>query len=69
MVQSETAVTTAPAGASELYMDSAMDQLPIPLMIGVMVLGVVLVLIAVAPTAVVDRFHKAWLRRYGQPRQ
>jgi hypothetical protein len=32
--------------------------LPLPLMIGIMVLGVVLVLVACAPTAWVDRAHR-----------
>jgi hypothetical protein len=38
-------------------------QLPMPLLIGVMVLGIVLVLLACTPTAWVDRVHKA-IRRY-----
>jgi hypothetical protein len=37
--------------------------LPLPLMIGIMVLGVVLVLVACAPTAWVDRAHREIRKR------
>lgn len=41
-------------------------QLPIPLMIAIMLLGIVLVLIACTPTAWVDRAYKSLRKRYGQ---
>ena len=44
-------------------MAEAYAQLPLPLLIGVMVFGVLLVLAACAPTALVDRIHKAIVRR------
>lgn len=40
--------------------------LPLPLMIGIMVLGVVLVLAACAPTAWVDRVHREIKKRQGE---
>ena len=39
--------------------------LPLPLMIGIMVLGVALVLVACAPTAWVDRAHRKIRERQG----
>jgi len=42
------------------------NELPLGLLIPIMVLGVVLVLVAVSPTAWVDRVHKFIRRRQGK---
>ncbi|MBI5283379.1 MAG: hypothetical protein HY858_16985 [Candidatus Solibacter usitatus] len=39
-------------------MREAYDLLPVPLVLGIMIFGIVLVLAACAPTAWVDRAHK-----------
>ncbi|MBI5085167.1 MAG: hypothetical protein HZB13_11285 [Acidobacteria bacterium] len=44
-------------------MREAYDLLPVPLMAGIMIFGIVLVLAACAPTAWVDRVHKFIAKR------
>ena len=48
-------------------MNDAYAQLPIPLMIGMMLFGIVVVLIACTPTAWVDRAYRALRKRFNPP--
>ncbi len=48
-------------------MNEVYSQMPIPLMIGVMLFGITVVLIACTPTAWVDRAYKALRKRFHQP--
>lgn len=47
---------------SEVY-----GQLPMPLLIGLMLFGITVVLIACMPSAWVDRVYRALKRRFQQP--
>jgi hypothetical protein len=48
-------------------MNEAYSQLPIPLMIGMMLFGITVVLIACMPTAWVDRVYRALRKRFNPP--